>query len=195
MGMSLTGADLLPGEGPIMTKSANMVVSLKESGLSRFAFDDFAGLVGMEGKEAIGGEAHLTNFRVIFKSHFMNRMRGQHSIFLPNISEVSTTFNSLIVETNSQRYQFVMWFKKEFVAAINEQKARITPAVLEKLKQSVLTHPEVIGDGLQKWVTLEVINQICLGARSIKSVFAKLSGAEKNALVEVIELLNPKDAA
>ena len=191
MGMSLTEVDLLPGEGPIRTKFANMVVSVKESELSRFAFDDYMGLVGMKGKEAVGGKAHLTNYRVIFKSHFFNRVRGKYSIFLPNISELSTTLNNLIIETNSQRFQLVMWFKKEFIAAINEQKARITPAVLKELRQAVIARPEAIGAGLQKWVTLEVINQICLGARTIQSVFEKLSGPEKNALVEIIELLKP----
>lgn len=74
MTMSILGNDLLPGEYLIMSKFANMVVSVQDSGLSRFAFDDYMGLVGMKGKEAIGGKAHLTNYRIIFKSHFFNRV-------------------------------------------------------------------------------------------------------------------------
>jgi len=98
----------------------------------------------MKGKEAIGGKAHLTNYRIIFKSHFFNRVRGQHSIFLPNVVAVSDTFNTLIVETTVQRFEFVMWFKQAFIDAVNREKARIDSTELERLKKVVATHPESI---------------------------------------------------
>lgn len=194
MGMALSDADLLPGERHVMTKFANMVVSVKESGLSRFAFDDYLWLVGMKGKEAIGGKAHLTNYRIIFKSHLINRVRGKHSIFLPNVVEASATFNKLIVETTGQRFEFVMWFKQAFIDAANREKSRIDAAELEKLKRAVISNPEAVGAGLQKWATLEIINQICLGGRKIQSVLEMLSGAEKNVFLEVIELFQPKQS-
>ena len=50
MGMALSEDDLLAGERRILSQSANMVISVKQSGLSRFAFDDLLGLVGMKGK-------------------------------------------------------------------------------------------------------------------------------------------------
>jgi hypothetical protein len=171
-----------------------MVISVKEMGLSRFAFDDLLWVVGMNGKEAIGGEAHLTSYRIVFKSHFANRARGTHSIFLPNVVRVSPTFNRLTVETKSQSFEFVMWFKKEFANAIHEQQARITMAGLEDLKQGIAAHPEVIGDGLQKCVSLESLNQILLGARKIYSVLEKFSIVEKSTFLEVLELLKPDES-
>ena len=70
MGMLLKPSDLLPGEGKVMTKGANLIVSIKEAGLSRFVADKYFWITGMEGKEAIGGLAHLTRIIVvIFKSH------------------------------------------------------------------------------------------------------------------------------
>lgn len=189
MGMNITHDDLLPGERLIMTKFANMVASVKESGLSRFALDDYMGLVGMKGKEAIGGNAHLTNYRIIFKSHFFNRVRGSHSIFLPNVVDVSATPNNLKIETATQHFEFVMWFKGGFIEAARKAKTDISPAALKKLKEAVISNPETIGYGLQKWATLEVINQVCLGGRKLQSILEHLSGAEKNTFVEIIELL------
>lgn len=190
--MKLTDDDLLPGERPVLTKFANMIISVKEMGLSRFVFDDLLWIVGMDGKEAIGGAAHLTSYRIIFKSHFANRARGKHSIFLPNIVGISKTFNRLKVETQSQSFDFVMWFKREFADAVHEQKARITEADLQVLKQSIVAHPEAIGDGLQKCVSMESLNQVLLGARKIYSVLEKLSVVEKSTFLEVLELFKDK---
>lgn len=192
MGMALSDADLLPGERHVMTKFANMVISVKESGLSRFAFDDYMGLVGMKGKEAIGGKAHLTNYRIIFKSHFINRVRGKHSIFLPNVEDIFATFNNLIVETSMQHFEFVMWFKQSFVDSAKWEKSSLHGAELQQLKKAIVANPEAIGAGLQQWATLEVINQICLGGRNVQSVLEKLTGTEKNAFVEIIELFQPE---
>jgi hypothetical protein len=192
MGMALNDDDLLPGERLVMTKLANMVVSVKESGLSRFAFDDCMGLIGMKGKEAIGGKAHLTNYRIIFKSHFFNRVRGKHSIFLPNVVEIAAAFDNLIVETSTQRFEFVMWFKKAFINAAEEEKARLDGARLGQLKEAIVSNPNAIGAGLQKWATLEVINQICLGGRKLQSVLGTLTGTDINAFVEIVELFQPE---
>lgn len=179
MGMSLLASDLLPGERHVKSKLANMVVSVRESGLSRFAFDDYMGLIGMKGREAIGGRIHLTNYRIIFKSHFFNRVRGKHSVFLPNVVAASATFNNLIVETSVQRFEFVMWFKRAFLASINDQKSCMTSNELEMLRTAIVSHPQAVGVGLNKCVTLETINQISMGTRKISPLLEKLSGAEK----------------
>lgn len=71
MGMGMEAGDLLPGEKLALTKSANAVVSLSEHGLSRFAAGQLMWCVGMEGKEAIGGKLHLTDMRLVFKSHLI----------------------------------------------------------------------------------------------------------------------------
>lgn len=188
MAMNLLDKDLLPGEQLIATKFANMVISVRENGLSRFAFDDYMKFVGMKGKESIGGKAYLTNYRIIFKSHFFNRVRGKHSIFLPNIINISATVNSLIIETPTQQFEFIMWFKKEFIDLVNQNKAQINSADIDMLKKSVLSCPEAVGDGLKKWVTLEVINQICLNIRKPMPNLESLSGSEANDFLEILEL-------
>ena len=77
--MKITDADLLDSEKLIQTKNANAVIKVDEHGLSRFAFDQLMWMVGMKGKEAIGGKIHLTNYRLIFKSHRINRLTGKFS--------------------------------------------------------------------------------------------------------------------
>lgn len=193
MGMALVPDDLLAGERRILSQSANMVISVKQSGLSRFAFDDFLGLVGMKGKEAIGGMVHLTNYRVMFKSHFLNRVRGKHSIFLPCIQSMSTTYNKLIVESSVQQFEFVMWMKQPFIDAVNQEKDGIDAEELSQLKEAIAANPGAVGAGLQKCVTMEVINQVCAGVRSVQSVVELLAGVDRNAFVELIDLFRPQN--
>lgn len=189
MGMLLKPSDLLPGEGKVMTKGANLIVSIKEAGLSRFVADKYFWITGMEGKEAIGGLAHLTNYRVIFKSHSINRLRGSYSIFLPNIVSVSTGFNRLYVETEIQRFAFVVWFKTSFIEAVHRQKSALTPHDILKLKDLVGTNPGIIGPGLQKCITLEIINKIASAALKIEDILEKLPGNDKSAFLEFLSLL------
>lgn len=82
---------LFEGEHVLETKPANFVLSLTEHGLPRFRFDGAMGAVGMAGKEAIGGKIYLTNYRLFFKSHSINRFNGAFSIFLPTIEEIRDT--------------------------------------------------------------------------------------------------------
>jgi hypothetical protein len=193
MGMALTDDDLLPGEHWIRTKLANMVISVKEYGLSRFAFDKYMGLVGMKGREAIGGNAHLTNYRIIFKSHGINRVRGTHSILLPNVTDVSAGLLNLHVETQLQKFKFVMWFKKSFVADAQQAKGNLKGDNLEKLRQAILEKPEALGEGLKKWATAELINKICLAGTSVQNVLEQLTGSDANNFLEIIELFTEDD--
>jgi hypothetical protein len=193
MGISLNAEELLPGERLVMSKSANMIISVKQSGLSRFAFDDLMWVVGMQSKEAIGGKAHLTNYRIVFKSHFFNRVRGSHSLFLPNVKSVAPKFNGLTVDTDAQSVEFVMWFTKGFITGVEEAKAALPPVVVERLRQAVLAHSGIIGAGLQKWTTLENINQICLGVRKMESIVETLSDPEKTTFLEIMNLLKPDE--
>lgn len=83
-----------------------------------------------------------------------------------------------------------MWFKSVFIDSLSRATDEITPAILIKMKAALLSNPEVIGSGLHKWATLEVVNQLCSGGRNLQSVLQHLSGVEKNAFVELIEFLN-----
>jgi hypothetical protein len=189
MSMGLEPSDLLPGERKLMTKGANLIVSVKEAGLSRFIGDKYMWVTGMQGKEAIGGLVHLTNYRLIFKSHFMNRLRGSHSIFLPNITSITKGFNRLHIDTEIQQFTFVIWFWTAFIENTQKAANSFSPEGVATLQNLVTTHPEIIGLGLQKWATLEVLNQIASAGLKVHEVVHKLSGTDKNTFLEFLSLM------
>lgn len=144
---------LFAGESIIETKSANFVLRLDEHGLPRFRFDGAMGLVGMVGQEAIGGKLYLTNFRLFFQSHSVNRFNGAFSIFLPSIVETKNTSRfvtkKMEVATPSYRFEFVVWGIPALMAATASARGALTPAELETLEVAVRTAPEKCGDGLK----------------------------------------------
>src|SRR3954447_3564902 len=169
MGMALEPSDLWPGEQHLLSKDANLVIRIKEHGLSQFAFDKYMHLIGMKGKEALGGQCHLTNFRLIFKTHALNRLRGKISVFLPNVVSVTNTSWFIVrkvqVETQAQDYEMVMWGIPHFMEEVEDAQDALTPSRKEQLKALAINRPEVIGEGLKKWVTLERINKVLLAVR------------------------------
>ena len=76
--------------------------------------------------------------------------------------------------------------------AVKQEKSRIDKAGLVQLKKAILSNPEVIGAGLQKWIGLETINQVFLGGRKPQAALTALTGTEKNAFIEIIELFQPE---
>jgi hypothetical protein len=198
MGMSLEPSDLWPGEQALLSKAANLVIRIKEHGLSQFAFDKYMFLIGMKGKEALGGLVHLTSYRLIFKSHGLNRLRGKISIFLPNVAAVTNTswfvVRKVKVETQAQDYEMVLWGIPSFIAAVEEAKAKIGPKEKERLKQLILGQPEMIGEGLAKWVAAERINKVLLAVRKGASLaeevsdVAGLGSDEQRTFFEVLSL-------
>jgi hypothetical protein len=198
MGMSLEPSDLWPGEQALLSKAANLVIRIKEHGLSQFAFDKYMFLIGMKGKEALGGCVHLTSYRLIFKTHGLNRLRGKISIFLPNVAAVTNTswfvVRKVKVETQAQDYEMVLWGIPSFIAAVEEAKAKIGPKEKERLKQLILGQPEMIGEGLAKWVAAERINKVLLAVRKGASLaeevsdVAGLGSDEQRTFFEVLSL-------
>jgi len=76
--------------------------------------------------------------------------------------------------------------------AVKQEKSRIDKAGLVQLKKAILSNPEVIGAGLQKWIGLETINQVFLGGRKPQAALTALTGTEKNVFIEIIELFQPE---
>ena len=144
---------LFEGEHILETKPANFVLSLTEHGLPRFRFDGAMGAVGMTGKEAIGGKLYLTNYRLFFQSHSINRFNGAFSIFLPTIEETRDISRFLAkkmeVMTPSYQYEFVVWGIPKLMAAITEARTGFTPAQIEVLQTVAQNQPEKGGDGLK----------------------------------------------
>lgn len=192
MGMRISPSDLLPQETLIHSKMANLIVSIKEHGLSRFAFDGAMKYVGMAGKEAIGGQIHLTNYRLLFKSHAANRLTGSYNIFLPNITGVANTSRWITrkfkVSTAMKDTEFVLWGIPAFLAAIDKARATLTPAELPKLRQAVLANPAAVGEGLAKFAVLETINQIARGALTIVDILENPSPVQLGSVLDLLDL-------
>jgi hypothetical protein len=164
--------DLLAGENVILSKNANSIISLDQYGLSRFAFDQLMWAVGMQGKEAVGGRLHLTNFRLIFKSHPVNRVTGKFSILLPTIQDVRNTSAFLTrkieVITKMQRFEFVVWGIPELIEAIKAAQARLTPEQTQFLRQNAAAIYPKLGEGMRVFKAIENLNRSLLKADDLK---------------------------
>ncbi|PKW05503.1 hypothetical protein SAMN05428944_7472 [Streptomyces sp. 1222.5] len=167
--LSFPPEDLFPGEHIVLQKNANAVIDVRESGLSRFAFDDLMWLVGMDGKEAIGGRAFLTNYRLVFKAHSVNRMRGSFSVFLPSVldvrnSSVAVTRKATLT-TALQELTLVLWGVPRFIDAVRTACTTLGAEQVRQLIPLVLAEPWKAGDGLKTAVRLEQLNRVLNMAR------------------------------
>lgn len=151
--MKIEAGDLLPGEKRILTKFANSVIRLDQYGLGRIGSEKLMELVGFAGKEGIGGKLHLTNYRLLFKSHRVNRVTGAFSIFLPTIREVADTSRLLSrkvkVVTRLQRFEFVLWGTQSFIREVREQASGLTEQEKQQLAEWASQGDERIGSGLE----------------------------------------------
>jgi hypothetical protein len=167
--LSLPPDGLFPGEHVVLQKNANAVIDVRESGLTQFAFDDLLWLIGMDGKEAIGGRCFLTNYRLVFKSHALNRLRGSYSVFLPAVLDVrNTSFavtRKVTVTTALQEATLVLWGVPGFMAAVREQCSALGPRQVDDLVRLVLAEPWKAGDGLKAAARLERFNAVLNLAR------------------------------
>lgn len=162
---------LLPGEQILVTKLANLVVEPKNFGLQDFAFGDFLAAVGMNDKESIGGAIHLTNYRIVFKSHRFNRIRGITSIFLPTIGQLDNRtvfiFRKLAVSTVTAELEFVIADVDSVIEKITHAREQFDPLTLRQLKGFVAEHPEKCGDRLETWDAINQLNDLInLGKKS-----------------------------
>ncbi|MEV7860975.1 hypothetical protein AB0O86_19620 [Streptomyces hirsutus] len=145
---------LLPSERRVLRKNANAVIDVREARLSRFPLDNLMWSVGMRGKEAIGGRLHLTNHRLVFRSHRINRARGTFSVFLPCIEEIRkmsfAVTRQVTVSTAMQGFTFVIWGVPRLIDTIDRYRAGFADTHLPELAGLVLAEPWKVGDGLQR---------------------------------------------
>lgn len=138
--------DLLPTEEVLVEKPANCVIRLKDYHLSRMWFRTLMPLIGMTGKEAIGGMLSLTNYRLIFHAHEINRVQGAFSIFLPTICGLQNTsvlvVRKIRVVTQSQDFEFVIWGIPMFLTAIRQALTELDDQRQQDLRQLVATNVE-----------------------------------------------------
>jgi len=162
--VSLDSSDLLPNESIILSSSANLIIQPKEFGLGKFAFDDLLWTVGMKDKESLGGLLHLTNLRLIFKSHKYNRVRGKTSIFLPSVRDLKNSsffvFKKLTVSTTSVQVDFVVSEVNDFINKIRATQDQVTPESMEMIRDVISNDPSKLGDGLESWDAINTINSL-----------------------------------
>ncbi|WP_265523490.1 hypothetical protein [Oerskovia flava] len=119
--------NLLPNERIVRSSKANAVVRPSDYGMSEFAAGHLMGLVGMAGREAIGGRLHVTSLRLLFQAHAVNRLRGQLAIPLPSIRSASRYRSGLAfgveVVTAGARLQFVNWSAGKVLASLEDARA------------------------------------------------------------------------
>ncbi|WP_212529033.1 hypothetical protein [Actinospica durhamensis] len=200
--MDLGEEDLLPSETVVLSKSANAMVRVSEFGLSRFAFDRVMVAAGLGGVEAIGGKLYVTDCRVVFKSHAVNRVRGAFSVFLPTVRDLRDTSSGikrqLELASASQRFTFVVWGVPKVIAAIEDARARLDPAAVSRLAESATAHSARLGEGLQTAAGIETVNRFLTGlthpgtggAPSAPGTLAQtgLSGAGMSTALNLAEL-------
>lgn len=143
----------LDGEKLLLSKASNAVVKISDYGLNRLQYDQMMSVMGFNGKEAIGGKLHLTNYRLIFKSHPLNRVTGKFSIFFPTIISVLDTSQFLTkkieVATHTQNFEFILWGIPSFIQAINSASNGLTETQKTDIKNYVKKDYEKVGDGLK----------------------------------------------
>jgi GRAM domain len=168
---------LLPGEKIISSNEANFIIKPKEFGLKRFAFDDLLWTVGMKNKEAIGGRLHLTNYRLVFKSHKFNRLRGVVSIFLPTIKEIKNTSyfitEKITLETYTTQVGFIIHEIEKFIESVEFQKKQLNKLNIKNIKEFTVEYPQKCSDGLSSWNSFNTLNNLLLIGEKV-GVSAKL---------------------
>jgi len=108
----------------IKRKMASAVFDHSLIGLKGHLFESKAAMVGLEDKEALGGMIYLTNYRLLYRSHILNRERGTFRIFLPSIRNISDTSfgpnRNITIETDVLDLNFIVWGIPNFIKLIQE---------------------------------------------------------------------------
>lgn len=130
--IELQPGDLLPGERLLHSSLANLLVKPEDFRLRPFVFGGLQFLAGMKDKEVIGGALHLTNLRVLFKSHRFNRLHGAVSIFLPSIVRQADSsrwpVGRLRLATRLAEVEFITANAARLLAEIEAARAAFGPA-------------------------------------------------------------------
>lgn len=164
--MKITPEDLFPDEKLILSKNSNAIIAISDFGLSRFAFDKYMWVVGMKNKEGIGGKIHLTNYRLIFKSHAMNRLKGTFSILLPAVTAIhNSSFlmtRKMSIDTRFNRFDFVVWGVSDLIEQIEQAQAQFSEDDFHQLRSNIVHSYGKFGNGLEIVGGVEQLNKLLL---------------------------------
>jgi hypothetical protein len=119
----------------LISKSANYVIELAEYGLSARAgspisFGTRAGMrmIGLAGKEALGGRLVVTTHGFGFTAHALNTVRGNVFVPIHHVATMRDVSKGLsrqleIVLTNGYVMLFVVWGVPKVIAALERARA------------------------------------------------------------------------
>lgn len=198
--MDIKQTDLFEGERVLLSKGANAVIKINDYGLKRLPFDQLMPLVGFKGKEAIGGKLHVTNYRLIFKSHSINRLKGTFSIFLSTIQDVRDTSQfiakKMAVATQTQTFEFVIWGIPALMTEINNARDRLTDEQKDSIKSIAIADHVKVGEGLELF---EIIDKIVRNGPGIPETLLgmaqnPISLASALNMLELLKLTTEKKA-
>jgi hypothetical protein len=153
--MALARAELLEGEIVHLEKFANSIVRYTDYGLDRTR-DLHLGLelMGWGDKEGIGGKLYLTNYRLLFKSHAINRLTGSFSIFLPVVNYARDTSHFIVkrleLGSDVQNYEFVVHKVPKIIAEIEAAKEKLSDKGARAAVVSAMAKPELLASGLEQ---------------------------------------------
>ncbi len=185
--MKIKPEDLFSGEQLILTKNANAEVSFKAYGLKKIP-GHYSNT-----NEHVGGQLHLTNYRLVFKSHSLNRLRGKFSIFLSTINQVqdvSSFFKKQVqIETVSQDYRFVMWGIPKFRSVFENQKKQLSLEELEDLKSKIAMDFSKVGTGFE---TFKQMDQMLQSLPKAMEIIQDPLGI--SSILNILELLDDLNA-
>ncbi len=160
--IELQPGDLLPGEVLLHSCLGNAALDPRAFGLKPFALGELMFLAGLKDRESVGGALHLTNLRLLFKSHRFNRLRGSFSMFLPSMQSVAHSgrfgFRKLHVATRLARLDFVVRDAPALAECIEAARAAYGPAEEAVLKPLRNQLPGV--EALAPSAALDAINTL-----------------------------------
>ncbi len=157
---AVTPDELFKGESILRSMPANLAVRLQDFGLGKAAYRDMLFLAGMKEVEAVGGTLHLTNFRLLFRSHPVNRLNGTVSIYLSTIRDVRDSSRWLVrkisIGTTIGSVDLVVSEPSRVAVEMTRARDAITEAQAESLRQQIEATPAV--GGLRPIRVAETIN-------------------------------------
>lgn len=145
---------------------ANLIIRPADFNLKSFSFDEYFKYFGMKNQEALGGSLHLTNFRLIFKTHRYNRIRGEFSVFLSEIKNIeiisSLLHKKMIINTTASSLTVIVDQPQKIKDSILQTQSQLGEIEKEQLKIAVKENPEKCIDSTEAWKIVNNINELLL---------------------------------
>lgn len=138
------GLITLPGEILRYSGRANAMIVRSDYALPPIRGSSGLPLVAPGGTEAVGGRLYVTNLRVVFTAHAVNRLHGSLTIPLTAIEDIQPWRSKLNigveVTTGTTRQQYTTWGRSRVVGAIEDARRALGPAEraqIESVRESL----------------------------------------------------------